>query len=91
MAQHLLEMPDIKLLSVIRVMCEVRDNKTNDMNFNTQIGMQQTARIPGWNLQTKLDADTVIGDKTNIPNYPNSSTNKTHMSDYFHCSNNKKS
>ena len=56
-----------------------------------KLGMQQAAKFAlqaGTHRQGWMQ---IIGEKTktNIPNYLNSSTNKTHMYDYFHSSDNK--
>ena len=79
-SQTLLRILDIQLLSSIKVMCGTIDNTTNGRKFDAQT--RQTAdsqncrvdRVP----QTKPDAGNMSGGKTNIPNYLNSTTIKTH-------------
>ena len=87
----LLGVPEIELLSIIIVMCETINNKTNDRKFDmgTRHAEDSQNFITNKDPQTKLDADNASGDKTNILNYHNSSTNKTQMLDYFHSIDNK--
>ena len=87
----LLSRPDIELFSVIGVMCETIDNKTNERKFDTQTRHAADSQNCSTNRdsQTKLDVDNVSRDKTNTPGYPNISTNKILKSDYFPSSDNK--
>ena len=87
----LLRIPYTELLSVIRVMCETRDSKTNDRKFDVQTRHAADSQncSATRDLQTRLDADDVNKDKTNISSCLNSTTTKTNMSDYFHSSDNK--
>ena len=84
-------MPDIELLSMIRVMCETIDNKINDKRFDAQTRYAADSQNCSTNRdpQTKSDADNAHGDKTNTLDYLSSSTNKTQISDCFHSSGNK--
>ena len=72
-------------------MCETIENKTNDRKFDVQTRHAADSQNCSTNrdLQKRLDADNTCGGKSNIPNYLNSSTNKTEMSHYFHSSDNK--
>ena len=87
----LLGMQDIELFSRIGVMCEQIDSKMTDRKFDTHTRCAADSHNYKSNrcLQEKLDADNVNGDKTIIPNYLNSSTNRTHMPDYLYSSDNK--
>ena len=87
----LLRMSNIELVFIIRVKCEAIDNKTNDRKFDAQTRHAADSQNCSTNRDplTKPDAYNMRGDKTNTPNYLNSSTKQNQMSDYFHSSDNK--
>ena len=86
----LLRMPDIKLLNIVRVMCETIDNKTNDRKFDVQIRHAAENQNCSTNrsLQTKLDANDSSRDEKNCStnrdlqtktDADNASGDKTHI------------
>ena len=91
-APVLLGMPDIELIGIIRVMCETIDNNKSDRKFDMQTRHASDSQNCKANRdpQTKPDADNASGNKTNILDYLNFCTNKIHIIDFFHTSNNKK-
>ena len=66
-------------------MCDTVDNKTNAGKYDVQTRHAVDSQNCSTNRdpQTKLDADNLSEDKAHIPNYHNSSTTKTQISDYF--------